>query len=193
MLPQCKQVNPNTDEAPVSDERARGGHELNVFCFLLISLFAIAFILWVIFARSNYATKYAPHADGWYRGGVASVEIAVAREDRDNAACASDVRIERLRCPYQQSRILDAEDPSDDRTTLHPYHTVDGILFLAAGFWSSSVLGEISGRGRVAVVCVYHMLGVLKSVSLRWTPEARFSQSKDTLPVGTLENCVVPK
>jgi hypothetical protein len=173
--------------------RSRATDEFNVLCYTLLSLFVIGFTVWLIFAWTGYATKYATHADGWYKGGVCSSEISLVREDRENLACASDVVVDGLHCPYRSSGEPFDEASSDDRNTLRPYHTVDGILFLGAGVWSSPALAGPLPDKRFSVVCVYRMLGAVKSVTLRWSAAGPFNRPKNTLPVGRLSDCMIPQ
>jgi hypothetical protein len=78
--------------------RATG--EFNVLCYTLLGLFTVAFAVWLVFKWTGYGDRYAPHAEGWYKGGTRSIEVTLVPEDAQKLACASDVVIEGLRCGY---------------------------------------------------------------------------------------------
>ncbi len=46
---------------------------------------------------------------------------------------------------------------------------------------------------RFTVVCNYDIVGVIKSVSLRFSPNDKFDPAKQSLPVGILTDCVIPQ
>ena len=173
--------------------RPRVTHEFNVLCYTLLGLFLVTFGVWVIFAWTGYASRYATHADNWHKGGVRSIELTVVRDDAQNLSCASDVEVEGLHCAYRANQQPFGHIPPDDRVTLRPYNTVDSVLFLGAGLWSSPALAGPLPTERFTVVCNYRMVGAVKSVALRWSPTGTFSPTKDSLPVGILSDCVIPR
>lgn len=167
--------------------------EFNVLCYTLLSLFMVSFSVWLIYTWTNYGNRYAPHAEGWYKGGVRMVEITLVRDDVRNLSCASDIVVEDLHCAFRANLQPFAGEPFDDRVTLRPYNTVDSVPFLGAGLWSSLALTGELPKERFTVVCNYHMLGVVRSVSLRWAENGLFGAVKDALPVGRLMDCVIPR
>jgi hypothetical protein len=46
---------------------------------------------------------------------------------------------------------------------------------------------------RFTVVCNYHVVGVLKAVSLRWSPTGNFSPVDQSVAVGNLTDCTIPQ
>ena len=167
--------------------------EFNVLCYTLLSLFIVSFGVWLIFKWTGYADRYAPHADGWYKGGTRSIEVTLIREDVQNLACASDATFEGMHCAFRANQQPFDAKGTEDRLVLRPYYTVDQVLFLGAGLWSS--LGTVGSlpKERFSVVCNYHMVGSLKSVSLRWQPTGTFAPAKDAVPTGLLTDCVIPQ
>ena len=66
-------------------------------------------------------------------------------------------------------------------------------LFLAAGLWQAPILQGTLPAERFTVVCNYHIIGVLKAVSLRWSPTASFNPVDQSVTVGTLSDCAIPQ
>jgi hypothetical protein len=167
--------------------------EFNVLCYTLLSLFIVSFAAWLIYAWTGYGNRYAPHADGWYKGGTRSIEVTLVREDVQNLTCASDAVLEGLHCGFRANQQPFDAQGTEDRLQLRPYYTADQTLFLGAGMWSSPGLSGTLPKDRFSVVCNYRMVGSLKSVSLRWQPTGSFAPVKDTVPVGLLTECVIPQ
>jgi hypothetical protein len=164
-----------------------------VLCYTLLGLFLVTFGVWVTFAWTNYGTRYATHGDRWYKGGVSSIELTLVREDAQNLSCASDVEMEGLHCAYRANQQPFGNIPPDDRVTLRPYNTIDSQMLLAAGLWSSPALAEPMPNERFTVVCSFHMVGAIKSVSTRWSPTGNFGPAKDSVPAGYLSDCMIPR
>jgi hypothetical protein len=166
--------------------------EFNVLCYTLLSLFIVCFCVWLIFAWIRYNERYAPNAEGWFKGATRSIEVTLVREDRQNLDCASDVVLEGLHCGYRANL-----DPFDTGGTtervLHPYNTADNVLFLGAGLWDSPALAGPLPKERFTVVCNYRMVGAIKSVSLRWTTNGVFEPAKAAVPAGVVSDCVIPQ
>jgi hypothetical protein len=66
-------------------------------------------------------------------------------------------------------------------------------MLLAAGLWDSPGLRGSLPTERFTVMCNYDIVGVLKTVSLRWNPNDKFDPAKQSLPVGVLTDCVIPQ
>jgi hypothetical protein len=167
--------------------------EFNVLCYTLLCLFMVTFAIWAIFTWTGYGQRYAPHADGWYKGGTRSIEVTLVREDAQNLACASDVVFDGMHCGFRSNQQPFDAQGTDDRLLLRPYYTVEQVLFLGAGLWSSLGLAGQLPKERFSVVCNYRMVGSLKSASLRWQPTGQFGPAKDAVPVGLLTECVIPQ
>ncbi len=168
--------------------------EFAVLRLTLFSLFTIAVIVGLIFAWSGYSNRYAQVTEGWHIGQTKLVEITVVREDKDRLACASDVVVEDIHCGWHLNGTPYEAHTQDDAHVISPFNTVKNELFLGAGLWTSLKAAGIQIPGeRFTAACNYKIQGVLKSVSLRWQPNASFDPVKQSVTVGTLSNCVIPK
>ena len=168
------------------------GREFMVLCYTLLSLFIIGFSVWLVFAWVGYGERYAQVTDRWHKGGTYSIEITIVREDENNLGCASDLALEGLQCAHRANR-RPVQPPPDDRVLLRPYNTVDSVLFLGAGLWSSPGMRKPLPTVRFTVVCDFHMLGAVKSVATRWKPGGPFLPATKSFPFGTLSGCVWQK
>jgi len=166
--------------------------ELTVLRLTVGSLLAIGFLVWLIFAITGYGRRYAHANDGWAMGKSSSVELSLVREDRDNLACASDAVLDGLRCSHRANAREAQPKPSDD-LLLRPYSTVDKVLLLGSGLWSSPGMAGPLPDKRFTVVCNFHVVGAIKSVSFRWTLTGEFSPAGHAIPTGLLSECVVPR
>jgi hypothetical protein len=166
--------------------------EFIVLCYTLLSFFIIGFSVWLVFAWVDYGKRYAQSTDGWHRGGTYSIELTLIREDVSNLGCASAVVIDGLECANRADQTPVAHEP-DDGVLLRPYSTVDSVLLLGSGLWTSPGLRGPLPAQRFTVVCDFHMAGVMKSVSLRWSPGGPFKPVDRSLPVGTFSGCVIPR
>jgi len=167
--------------------------EFNVLCYTLLSLFVICFGVWAIFAWMDYGKRYAPLADGWYAGGTRSIEITLVREDTNNLDCASDVVVEGLHCAYRADQQPFEPGGTNELVRLRPYNTVDQVVFLGAGLWSSPGLSGPLPSERFTVTCNFRMVSTIKSVAMRWAAGGAFTPGKNALPVGVLSDCVIPR
>jgi hypothetical protein len=163
----------------------------HVLTSTVLALLSIGVALGLVFAWSGYADRYAQLTDGWRLGGTRLVEITLIPQDKDNLACASDMVIGGLHCAYRSSH--QPFGPADEAHTLRPYNTTGSELFLGGGLWSLPVLQGQLPRDRFSVACNYTVLGVAKSVSLRWSPTGSFDPLKPTITVGRLSDCVIPQ
>jgi len=80
--------------------------EFNVLCYTFLCLFMVSFIVWAIYSWTGYGQRYAPHADGWYKGGTRSIEVTLVREDMQNLACARTWRRRNALCVSRQPAAL---------------------------------------------------------------------------------------
>lgn len=187
---------PGSAAPPSAQSERPEPSEFDVHLRALLAFFVIGFCLWLGFAWSGYAAKYTQTLDGWRLGTTQLIELTLVKEDRQNLACASDVALGDLHCGYQsdgRSHASSLPETEEDRHELRPYNTVKNELFLAAGLWSSSALrGALPGH-RFTVVCNYSLIGLMKSVSLRWSPTGTFDPARITIPAGVLSDCVIPQ
>jgi len=159
-----------------------------VFGFLCIGV-----SLWMIFAWTGYKDRYSQQTEGWHLGATKMIEVTLIREDKKSLACASDRSFDGIHCGFHANTLPWGPGPEQDSTTLQPFNTIKNELFLASGLWSTPVLQGELPTTRFTVVCNYHVKGVLRSVSLRWSPTGTFSPVDQSVAVGTLTDCVIPQ
>lgn len=168
--------------------------EFAVLRLTLFSLFTIVVIVGLLFAWTGYSNRYAQVTEGWHIGQTKLVEVTVVREDKDRLACASDVLIEDIHCGWHANGTPFDAHTQNDSHVISPYNTVKNELFLAAGLWTSLEASKTKvPTERFTAACNLNIQGVLKSVSLRWQATASFDPVKQSVAVGTLSNCVIPK
>ena len=155
------------------------------------ALICIGFVVWLVFSWTNYADKYSQVMEGWRLGGTHMVELTLVREDRDNLSCASDQEFADVRCGFRANKSPREPKP-EEKLELRPYKSVKGELILGAGLWSGPDLAQ-PPRGRFTAVCNYTILGVTKSANVRWQKSGQFSRLSETVPVGRLDGCVIPR
>lgn len=168
-------------------------NEVDVPLRALLALFVIGFGVWVIFTWMKYDKSAAQTEQGWHKGSRQLVEITLVREDINKLACASDFSVEGLNCGYLANSQPRVPPPPDDAHLLKPYCNVKNDMLLAAGLWDSPGLRAPLPTERFTVMCNYDIVGVLKTVSLRWNPTDKFDPAKQSLPVGVLTDCVIPQ
>jgi len=164
---------------------------------LMKTIFAFVVIIAVLggfFAWTGYSNRYAQVTEGWHLGQTKLIEVTVVIEDKARLACSSDVILDdNIHCGYHgNGKPFDAST-QDDSHVLSPYNTIKNELFLAAGLWTSPALRGHLPTERFTVACNYKITGVLKSVGLRWAVNASFEPVKQSVTVGTLTDCVIPK
>ena len=175
---------------------ARPGEPPSEFAVLrmtLFSLFTISIIVGLAYAWTGYSNRYAQVTEGWHLGQTKLIEITVVREDKDRLACSSDVMIEDIHCGYHMNGKPYEQHTQDDSHVISPFNTVKNELFLGAGLWTSLAERGPVPNERFTAACNYKIQGVLKSVGLRWQATASFDPVKQSVTVGTLSNCVIPK
>jgi hypothetical protein len=158
----------------------------------LLVLFLIGFGVWVVFAWAKYDKTSGQTEQGWHKGTKQMVEITLVREDRNRLDCASNLTSDGLACEFDGNSQPRVPRPPDDKI-LHPYCNVKNDVLLAAGLWSSPGLQGPAPTERFTVVCNYEVASVVKSVSLRWSPNDKFEPAKQSLPVGVVSDCVIPQ
>jgi len=165
----------------------------HVMTLSAISLFLISLGIYLLFALSSYREKYAQATDAWRLGGTRIVELTLVKQDIHNLSCASDQVREGLHCGYSGD-LREVEPASPDAPqVLQPYNTVKNELLLGAGLWSNPVMKEDLPSDRFTVACNYHVVGIMKAVSLRWSPTGTFSPVTQSVTVGTLTECVLSR
>lgn len=165
----------------------------NLLLYTVFGFLCIAIALWLVFSWTGYRDRYSQQTEGWHLGGTKMIEITLIREDKKNLACASDRSFDDLHCAFHANGSPWGPGPEHDSNTLQPFNTVKNELFLASGLWfASPVRGELPAS-RFTMVCNYHVKGVLKNVSLRWSATASFSPVDQSVTVGDLTDCVIPQ
>ena len=168
-------------------------NEIDVSLRALLALFAIGFGVWVVFAWMKYDKNAAQTEQGWHKGSRALVELTLVREDVNKLACASNLTVEGLNCAYNANSQPRVPPPQDDAHLLRPYCNVKNEVLLASGLWSCPGMRGPLPSERFTVMCNYDIVGVIKSVSLRFSPTDKFDPAKQSLPVGILTDCVIPQ
>ncbi len=165
----------------------------NLLLYTILGLLCIGVSLWLVFSWTGYKNRYSQQVEGWHLGATKMIEVTLIREDKQNLACSSDKSFDGVHCAFHANQQPWGPGPDKDGNALQPYNTVKNELFLAAGLWvSPNLQGELPTT-RFTVVCNYHVKGVLKSVSLRWSPTGSFGPVDQSVPVGTLTDCVIPQ
>ena len=167
-------------------------NEADVSLRVLLSLIAIGFGVWVVFSWMKYDKTSGQTEQGLHKGSKQMVELTLVKEDRDRLDCASNATFEGVSCGFDAASQPRIPRPADDKI-LHPYCNIKNDVLLAAGLWQSPRLQGPLPKERFTVMCNYDVVGVLKSVSLRWSPTDKFDAAKQTLPVGILSDCVIPQ
>jgi hypothetical protein len=168
-------------------------NEADVSLRVLLSLFVIGFGVWVVFSWLKYDKTSGQTEQGWHKGSKQMIELTLVKEDRDRLDCASNASFDRdIACGFDAASQPRMPRPAVDKT-LHPYCNIKNDVLLAAGLWQSPGLQGQLPNERFTVMCNYDVVGVLKSVSLRWSPTDKFDPAKQTLPVGILSDCVIPQ
>jgi hypothetical protein len=158
----------------------------------LLALFVIGFGVWVVFTWMKYDKSAAQSEQGWHKGTKQLIELTLVREDANKLDCASNVTVEGLNCAYDGKSQARAPMP-DPAHRLRPYCNVKNDVLLGAGLWDSPAMRGPLPAERFTVVCNYDVVGVVKSVSLRWNANDKFDPAKQSLPVGTLTDCAIPQ
>jgi hypothetical protein len=161
--------------------------------YTFLTLLSLGFVVWLIFTWTGYKEKYSQIAEGWHLGGTKMIEITLIRDDKKNLACASDKTFGAIHCGFHRNGQSTGTSPETDPTVLQPYNTVKNELFLAAGLWQSPILSGTLPKERFTVVCNYHVVGVLRSAALRWSPTGSFNPLDQSVAVGSLSDCVIPQ
>ncbi len=195
--PEAKAINagkpPVASATPSAIAAAHSPREYDVLMKTVFSLFAISVVVGLVFAWTGYANRYAQVTEGWHLGQTKLVEVTVVKEDKGRLACASDVISDGVHCGFRANGQPFEASTQDDSHVLSPYNTVKNELFLAAGLWTSPALLGPLPTERFTVACNYKVLGVLKSVGLRWQANSSFDPVKQSVTVGSLTDCVIPK
>jgi hypothetical protein len=158
---------------------------------VLLALFVIGFGVFVVNHWSKYDKYSGQTEQGWHKGSKQMVEITLVKEDKNKLDCASNISIEGLGCAFDANSQARPQQPKDK--TLHPYCNIKNDVLLAAGLWDSPSLPAELPSERFTVVCNYNVVGVVKTVSQRWNTTDKFDPAKQSLPIGTLTDCVIPQ
>jgi len=183
---------PQEISAPVVEVKAPPAPK-NVLLYSLSGFLCIGVALWLILAWAGYKDKYSQQTEGWRLGSTKMLEITLIRDDKKNLACASEKAFAGVHCGFRINGQPWGTTPDTDPNVLQPFNTVKNELFLAAGLWQSPILQGTLPAERFTVVCNYHILGVLKAVSLRWSATGTFGPVDQSVTVGNLTDCVIPQ
>jgi len=184
--------NPASAGGATPSELPHGHRELSAVTTPLLALCVIAFSAWLVFAIAGYRTRYAQAADFFARGTTRTVEITLVAEDEKNLACASDLDIDGLSCEFRKNHQPVGAGAPEDQKRLRPYNTVDNVLILGSGLFSSPRLRRPLPSKRFTVVCEFTMLQAVRSAQIRFSPKGNFTNLKHSVPTGTLSNCEIP-
>ena len=177
-------------EVPADARPAPG--RLNALVLSLASFCLILFGVWLFSAGKRYREEYAQITEGWRVGSTRAVELTLVRTDRQNLACASDVNVGGLHCGFRRDLGAVAASPEDPRV-LQPYNTVGNELLLGAGLWTSADMKGPLPAARFTVVCNYHIEGLTRSAAIRFAVGAPFAPVGNTVTLGSLTDCVLPR
>ncbi|EYF05180.1 hypothetical protein [Chondromyces apiculatus] len=129
-------------------------------------------------------------AVNWKPGSKPLVEITLVASDRRDLACWSPQEVSGKHCGFQApAQPWPNGDPNDDKTTLRPYTTVDGVQFLAAGVWSDPALAGNLPLGRFSVKCTLNVEGNVKRPSVRWSSEGAWLDQTNDWMAGHVTSC----
>lgn len=131
-----------------------------------------------------------PAAPQWKEGDTVEVDVTLVSTDRQELACASGTELKGLHCGFEsQGKRWSKGDPNDDKKTLRPYSTTNGINFLGAGLWTDAGLTE--GKlptTRFAVKCKLNVAGKMPRADVRWREGESFNSVTDWF-TGSVSDC----
>ena len=131
-----------------------------------------------------------PAAPQWKEGDTVEVDVTLVSTDRQELACASGTELKGLHCGFEsQGKRWSKGDPNDDKKTLRPYSTTNGINFLGAGLWTDPGLTE--GKlptTRFAVKCKLNVAGKMPRADVRWREGESFNSVSDWF-TGSVSDC----
>ncbi len=183
---------PPAPEAPPPVPEVKLDPPRNLLLYTVFGFLCMGVALWLVLAWTGYKEKYSQQTEGWHLGSTKMIEVTLVREDKKNLACASDKSFGPVHCGYHANSQPWAS-PDTDPNVLQPFNTVKNELFLAAGLWEAPILQGSLPTQRFTVVCNYHVVGVLRTVSLRWSATGNFSPVDQSVAVGNLTDCVIPQ
>ena len=181
------------EDAPSPPAQASDVPPRNLLLYTVFGFLCIGIALWLVLASLGYKEKYSQRTEAWQLGGTRMLEITLIRNDKQNLACASEKTFDGLHCGFHSNSRPWGTHPQADPQTLQPFNTVRNELFLAAGLWQSPILKDTLPQERFTVVCNYHVAGVLRAVSLRWSATGTFSPADQSVTVGKLTDCTIPQ
>jgi hypothetical protein len=191
--PLSPEIPPPSPEGPAPEAEVKVDPPRNLLLYTVFSFLCIGVALWLVLAWAGYKDKYSQQTEGWRLGATKMLEITLIRDDKKNLACASEKIFSGVHCGYHANSQPWGTMPESDPNVLQPFNTVKNELFLAAGLWQSPILPKTLPPERFTVVCNYHVLGVLKAVSLRWSATGNFGPVDQSVAVGNLTDCVIPQ
>lgn len=185
-------ASPQAAPEPPKPSRKEEQPPKNMLLYTVFGFLCIGVGLWLVLAWAGYKEKYTQQTEGWHLGGTKMIEVTLIRDDKKNLACASEKIFGTIHCGFH-SNGFPWSSPEADPNVLQPFNTVKNELFLASGLWQAPILQGTLPAERFTVVCNYHVVGVLKAVSLRWSPTGSFTPVDQSVAVGNLTDCVIPQ
>ena len=132
-----------------------------------------------------------PQAPQWKEGDTVDVDITLVSTDKQDLACASGSDVKGLHCAFEsQGKRWTKGDPADEKTTLRPYSTTNGINFLAAGVWSDPALVKDLPKTRFAVKCKFKVAGKMPRADVRWHEGEGWNNTTDWF-TGDVSGCSI--
>jgi len=191
--PDKAQASPAVEEVKAPTPSPLEPPPKNALLYTVFGLMCTGIALWLVLAWSGYKEKYSQQTEGWRLGATRMIEVTLIREDRKTLACSSERSFGDVHCGFHMGGQPFGGEPEKDPNVLQPFNTIKNELFLAAGLWQTPILSGTLPAERFTVVCNYHVVGVLKAVSLRWSLTGSFSPVDQSVAVGTVSDCVIPQ
>lgn len=154
---------PAPKAAPPPPPSAGLGKSVSLFVAIVGGISVLMLLL------GNERGVSGPQAPQWKEGDTVDVDITLVSTDKQDLACASGSDVKGLHCGFEsQGKRWTKGDPADEKTTLRPYSTTNGINFLAAGVWSDPALTTDLPKTRFAVTCKFKVAGKMPRADVRW-------------------------
>ncbi|MFO0592678.1 MAG: hypothetical protein U0441_34360 [Polyangiaceae bacterium] len=148
---------------PVPPPSAGLGKSVSLFVAIVGGISVLMLLL------GNERGVSGPAAPQWKEGDTVDVDITLVSTDKQDLACASGSDLKGLHCGFEsQGKRWTKTDATDEKTTLRPYSTVNGVNFLAAGVWSDPALTADLPKTRFAVTCKFKVAGKFGRADVRW-------------------------
>lgn len=143
------------------------------------------------FAYLGQETQQGPApAPKWKVGETVDLEITLVASDNTDLACAAANEVAGKHCAFESQSKPWSKPTTDDKVTLKPYTTTNGIEFAAAGLWSDEALAPAKlPKTRFSVKCKYTVEGKLTTPSVRWKSDGPWFTAKSDWYAGAVSAC----